>query len=97
MTEIEDDNDNNNNNNDLECLICFEKIKYNILNHYFTQVCDCKYPAHDECLVTWLKTNNKCIICNKQIHVYKYTNYYRKSYYNKSSDARLRTSTCSII
>ena len=95
----ENSNDNNESNDNLECLICFEKVKENIVNHYFTQVCECKYHVHDKCLVKWLKTNNKCIICRKPIYVYEYTNHYRNSYYKNTSDIRTlsRVNTCNIL
>ena len=60
-------NQTNNNVIDSECIICYEKMKYNIIktpcNHYF----------HEECLFKWLEintVNNKnCPVCRVNLNI----------------------------
>ena len=58
-----------------DCLICHESV----INKTFEddpsvtiyQTCDCIYNVHKYCLIKWSRHHSRCIICHKNIHVYR--------------------------
>ena len=57
------------------CLICHESVINKTFEdeQYITiyQTCNCIYTVHKHCLIAWSKRKSKCIICHRNIFVYK--------------------------
>lgn len=57
------------------CFICLEDTDnlIQLKNHnLFIKLCNCKGIVHHSCLVTWLKTTQRCPICRRDYLIKKY-------------------------
>ena len=64
---------------DSVCLICFHDINSEKTNIIIAQECNCVYKVHDKCIKKWCKNKSKCLICHKDIKIYKKQKFKRSS------------------
>jgi E3 ubiquitin-protein ligase RNF115/126 len=63
LKKIEVNENNINNYKNITCNICLENFEIgNIL-----RILECNHEFHEECILTWLKSNNTCPICRHEL------------------------------
>lgn len=57
-----------------ECIVCLDsgpnaQGEY-VMNPLTLRICECRFPVHPKCWTEWVRAQNTCPICRRQIMVY---------------------------